>query len=557
MKKDGFLNKLPPGLIKADQVTIIPEAALGYLVGPALAATANAVLANYFNAYMSNVLNINRWASWFFTWIPVISVVFVILGNILVGRLVDKNITRAGKARPLILLSVPLSILGLLVLFVLSPYVNETMPEKQSAALVLLAIGYILWFAVAYPMYSTPHAALVGLSTRSSKDRGLLAAISNASAMAAMGIASMVLPFFLRLLFVYDMNPSAGSPVYNDAGAIEYYTDASGAVIYDGLASYQHWKIFVIALMITTIIGAIAEYLFTRERVTEESFKGGGEEAKPARPVREQAEVCLHDRYWIMMMVFFFCFQMGGMIKNVSQLYFCQAMFPDTGGNYTVAYGGQLQGTLAIAGAIPTALGILIAVPLANKIGKAKAILSGAILAVLGGVIGLLSPGNYPVVVASFIIKALGSTPAMYLQLALLADVYDHQEALHGFRTDGFSMMIYGAIMAGMTGLATGIMNSVLSALQYSASNISSPAIRSAMPWLFIGGETICYAVIFAMFLFMRVERYSGLDHAAIQLDQHISVEPNGFEDGELLRSFNEQRRKNGRSALESRGQVR
>ncbi|MBQ8095249.1 MAG: MFS transporter [Clostridia bacterium] len=550
MKSETKGMPLPGSLIKNDQVTIFPEGALGYLLGPTLAATANAVLANYFNAYMSNVLNINRWASWFFAWIPVISVVFVVLGNILVGRLMDKNVTRAGKARPLILLSIPLSILGLIVLFVLSPYVNETMPEKQTAALILLAIGYILWFAVAYPMYSTPHAAVVSLSTRNSKDRGLLATISNACAMAAMGIASMVLPFFLRLLFVYDMNPAAGTPVMNAAGAVEYYTDASGAVIYDGLTSYNHWKIFVIALMITTVVGAVIEYLFTRERVTEENFTNASEEPKTARPVREQAKVCLHDRYWIIIMAFLFCFQMGGMIKNVSQLYFCQAMFPDASGNYTVAYGGQLQGTLAIVGAIPTALGMLIAVPLANKIGKAKAILCGAVLAVTGGVIGLIFPSNYPIVLVSFVIKALGSTPAMYLQLALLADVYDHQEALNGFRTDGFSMMIYGAIMAGMTGLATGIMNMVLSALSYSASNISSPAIRAAMPWLFIGGETICYAVIFSMFLFMNVERYSKLDHAAIRLDQNTGAEGETIADDEALQKFNEQRRKNGRTEL-------
>ncbi len=545
--------KLPASLIKNDQVTLFPEGALGYLLGPTLAATANAVLANYFNAYMSNVLNINRWASWFFAWIPVVSVVFVVLGNILVGRLMDKNVTRAGKARPLILLSIPLSILGLIVLFVLSPYVNETMPEKQTAALILLAIGYILWFAVAYPMYSTPHAAVVSLSTRNSKDRGLLATISNACAMAAMGIASMVLPFFLRLLFVYDMNPAEGTPVMNDAGAIEYYIDSSGAVIYDGLASYNHWKIFVIALMITTVVGAVIEYLFTRERVTEENFAGGNEEPKAARPVKEQAAVCLHDRYWIIMMVFLFCFQLGGMIKNVSQLYFCQAMFPDASGNYTVAYGGQLQGTLAIVGAIPTALGMFIAVPLANRIGKARAIFCGAVLAVCGGVLGLLFPSNYPIVLVSFMIKALGSTPAMYLQLALLADVYDHQEALNGFRTDGFSMMIYGAIMAGMTGLATGIMNSVLSALQYSASNISSPAIRAAMPWLFIGGETICFLIIFAMFLVMNVERYSKYDHAAIQMDQNPAAGQEVFEDNDMLRSFNEQRRKNGKKEMKVR----
>ena len=183
---------------------------------------------------------------------------------------------------------------------------------------------------------------------------------------------------------------------------------------------------------------------------------------------------------------------------------------------YTTANGGTIQGTLAIIGAIPTVLGMLLAVPLANKIGKRNTIMGGAVLAILGGALGLLFPANLPIVIASFITKALGSTPAMYLSLALLADVYDHQEARSGFRTDGFTMTIYGAIMAGMTGIATGVMNGVLSALNYSSSNISSGLIRTAMPWLFIGVETICYAAIFVLFLFMNVEKFSDEDHAVI-----------------------------------------
>ena len=543
---------LPGTLIRNEKVTVFPEGVLGYLIGPTLAASANAVLAGYFNAYMSNVLDINRWASLFFTWIPVISMMFVIPGNIMVGRLLDKNTSKAGKARPLLLCSVPFSILALIILFVLSPYVDETMPEKQLTALVMLSIGYILWFAIAFPMYSSPHAAIVSLSTRNGKDRSLLATISNAAALGAVGVANMVLPFFLRLLFVYDMNPAAGTPVYNDAGEVEYYTDAAGAAIYDGRASYEHWKIFVIALIILTVIGVITEYLFTRERVTEESFASGKEEAPTAPPLKQQVSICLHDRFWIIMIIFFFFYQMGGMIKNISQLYFCQAMFTDTGGNYTIANGGALHGTLSIVGSIPTALGMLIAWPLSNKIGKRNAIMGGAVVAVAGGVLGMLCPSNYTVVLVSFVIKSLGSTPAMYLSLALLADVYDHQEALHGIRTDGFTMMFYGAIMAGMTGLVTGIMNGTLSAFGYSASNISSPGIRAAMPWIFIGVETICYLIIFLALLFMKVEKYSTLDQAAIRLDRDPEAEIPGIEEDETLRTFNALRRENGRTELRS-----
>ena len=378
--------------------------------------------------------------------------------------------------------------------------------------------------------YYTPHSALVSLSTRNSKDRGLLATISNATMLAAMGLSSMILPFFLKLLFVYDMS-GKGTPVTNDAGAVQYYVDETGAAIYDAQASYSHWKVFVIALIIITFVGVLIEYFFTRERVTEESI-GKASETKAAPPIGEQAKICLGDKFWIIMMVFFFLYQFGGMIKNISQNYFCTAMFADSMGNYTVAYGGQLQGTLAIIGAIPTAVGMVIALPLANALGsKSKAILTGAIMAVIGGAIGMVNPHNFMVVVVSFVIKALGSTPAMYLSLALLADIFDHQEAVHGVRTDGLSMTIYGAIMAGMTGLTTGVLNGVLSAVNYDVSTLqTNEALRAAMPWVFIGGETLCYAGIFAIFLFMGVEKFSKIDHIAIVADQKAAAKAAGRE---------------------------
>ena len=156
--KTSMFDKLPC-MIKKANVTMFPEGIIGYLVGPTLALIANSVLANYFNKYMTDVLNINSWASEFFKWLPVVSVIFVVLGNIIVGRLMDGKQTKAGKARPLLLISVPISFLALLILFVISPFVTDTINTgAQTAALVCIAIGYNLWFAIAYPMYYTPHA---------------------------------------------------------------------------------------------------------------------------------------------------------------------------------------------------------------------------------------------------------------------------------------------------------------------------------------------------------------------------------------------------------------
>ena len=50
------------------------------------------------------------------------------------------------------------------------------------------------------------------------------------------------------------------------------------------------------------------------------------------------------------------------------------------------------------------------------------------------------------------------------------------------------------------------------------------------MPWIFIGGETIFYGVIFLTFLFMNVERFGVLDHKAIVADQMAAAEAEGRE---------------------------
>lgn len=507
-KKSFFDNPLLSTKVKSAKAKIFPEGALGYFVGPTLALLSNSILSGYLNKYMTDVLKMTVWAKDFLTWLPIISVIFVVLGNIVVGRLMDHSKTRAGKARPILLLSAVLSVVALIVLFIATPFNTEESPTSI-ITLVVFAIGYNLWFAVAYPFYYTPHSSLVTLSTRNSTDRSLLATISNATALAAMGLTSMILPFFMGLLFVDNGNGI------------------------DPQKSYHNWQIFVIALMIITFIGTIIEYYFTRERITEESFslqQGDGAEQKKAVPLSKQAKVCLKDKYWWIIICFFFLYQLGGMLKNCSQIYYCQSWFP-INGEYSAANGGTFQGTLSIIGAIPTAVGMLLVWPLANKIGKGKSILFGAFISVIGGAIGFINPSNFALVTTSFVIKALGSTPAMYISLALMADMLDHEEAVYGIRTDGLTMTVYGAIMAGMTGIANGIINAVLVAAGYNSGNLKENLgnVQQATLWTFIGGETICYACIAILFFFMNVEKFSKIDHETIKADQKAAAEAKGI----------------------------
>ena len=512
-KKSIFDSPLLSSKIKSAKPKLFPEGVLGYFGGPTLALIANAFLASYLNKYLTDIFGITSWAALFNTLLPVLSVIFVVLGNVVVGKLMDKSKFKAGKARPLILFSLPASLIALIVLFVFTPLAGATSDSgTQVTACILLAVGYNLWFAIAYPLYFTPHSALVNLSTRSGKDRSLLATLSNACNLASIGLCTMIIPFFLGFLFKYD-----------------------GDVI-DASASYNAFKIFAIILVAITAVGVIIEYFFTRERVTEEAFAlsvgEGREENKKSITTKEQWKICRKDKFWIIIVIFFFLYQFGGMIKNVSQLYYCTSWFKGDDGLYNTINGGAFSGTLAIVGAIPTALGMVIAWPLSNKIGKGKAILYGAIVSAIGGAIGFLVPvvpasAQFAITIVSFAVKALGSTPAMYLSIALLGDILDHQEALYGKRTDGLSMTVYGAIMAGMTGLATGALNLVLQVSGYDPNH--PELVQTAMLWVFIGAETICYVAIALLFIFMRVEKFSKFDQLAISADQKKLCENRGI----------------------------
>ena len=428
-KKSIFDSKLLSTKVKSFRVKLFPEGGLGYFIGPVLAIISNSIMNKYLNQYFTDILNLTEWANTFAILLPVVSVIFVVLGNILVGKLMSKSKTKAGKARPLLLLSAPLIALALIICF----YVPQPVAANEKGSiftLIAAAIGYNLYYAVAYPFYFTSHSALVTLSTRNSKDRSLLATISNATSLAAMGLTSMVLPFFVGFLFV------------NDGTKENPHIDVN--------ASANAWKIFILAIIVLAVIGILIEYYFTRERISEESFTyedvKENDDNKEKITIRKQAKACMKDKYWWFIILFFFLYQFGGMMKNTSQTYFCQSWLP-INNEYTKANGSTFDATLSIIGAIPTALGMLIVWPLSNKIGKARLIMIGGLLACVGGFIGFIDPSNFVLVCVAFVIKAFASSPAMYISLALLADVLDNSEAKNGFRPDGLTMTIYGAIM--------------------------------------------------------------------------------------------------------------
>lgn len=470
------------------------EMLMGYFLGPFCALISNAIFGAYLNRYYSDVIGWTDTSRFgiFSALLPMLSVIFVVIGNLFVGRLIDNTRTPQGKARPYLLLSAPLVTIAIALLFLT--------PQNSSPAIQMLwiAVSYNLYYAVAYPFFYTAHSSMVALSTRNSNHRGMLATFSNASGVAAVGIgASILVPMLLQsFLFV----------------------EKDGII--DSNASYANWRVVMLALCVVTFLAILVEYYFTRERITEETFKMDIKEEK--LPMSKQLNACIGSKYWWIIIVYFLLFQFGGLVKNGSMSYYCRWMFE---GIADEASAGAVMGTLGLIGGLPTAIGMVLAWPIANKLGKQRAVTLGLLFSVIGGLVSFINVHNLVIVCIGVILKGIGSIPAMYVTLALLSDVLDHLEAKNGFRSDGFTMSVYGAIMVGMTGLGNGIINALLTAAGYNAAAAAQNGdVQNMLAICYLGIEIICYAVIVVLMSFLKVEKHIKEDQETILANQKAAV---------------------------------
>lgn len=524
--------------IKSANVKLFPEAGLGYLLGPILALISNGVVNVWLVQYWDKVLLLGDWNPLFQTLLPIISAIFVVIGNLLVGHLMERKPSIAGKARPLILLGMPLIAIALLVLFLVPLPVGAKVPDgvPNLVSSIVIAIGYNLYYALAWPIYYTSHSALVNLSTRDGSKRNLLSTCIMAAQLGAAGLAGMAGGFlvdWIGLLPVYQYGVKAdGTPLTTNI-LEEAEILANGGEVKTLISTSQansKWTILMIIMIVCLVIGCLLEFYFTRERITEENVKNAA--AKEDQDIvkaektsmREQIKICAHDKYWWLIIIFFFLYQFGGQMKNNDLSFYSQAM---TGEN-------KLSSTINTVGAIPTALGMLIVWPIAHKLTKSKTISLGALLAVLGGAIAFVAlipsvasndGAVWGLSIASFVVKALGTAPAMYISLALLANVLDHQEAVYGKRTDGFTMAVYGSIMVCMSGICNGIIAGI-----NTAAKTSGMDLKLVNTILGYGVESACYLLMGIMFLFMNVEKFTKEDQIKILEDQKAACLARGEE---------------------------
>ena len=469
-KENQFWNSpLTQSAITSSEVRL-PEMLLGYFIGPFGALLSSGIFTSILQNYFTDVLKLDLS---FLTGLQLFSTILIVAANLVVGQLIERTKALAGKARPWILLSALVLSVASVLMFIV-PF------QSTGAKMVWIAIAYNLYYAVAYPIYNTANSTLVPVSTRNSKQRATLASFTNMAGLGVMGAGSMVFPVLVSF----------------------------------SLKENQHlWFLTMLAVAVFTALAIFLQYKFTRERVTEELMSGSDHAAKEAvAPLQQQLKAVAGEKWWWISIVFYLVMQWSGAMKNGSMAFFCKWVLDNTFFGSPDAWGAS-QSLLAVMGAIPMAIAAAFVVPLANKFGKQKLVLLGMVVGAIGGVIAGLGGQNIVPVAVGVAIKCLGSAPACYLILAMLADVIDHIEFTSGIRTDGLTMSIYSSIMVAATPICNSIFSAILGASGYNQTADAALgtagqtlATQQAISIGYIWIETIGFVVCALLILAWNVE---------------------------------------------------
>lgn len=453
------------------QKVTLPEMIFGYFLGPLLVLAMTSVVATYYLTFYRTYDDIVA-SGKFLVLLPLISVIPMALSNIVVGIILGKTHTRQGKARPFILVAGPLLLFSGIIMFVI-PYFS------LGFRMAWMAITYNLFAALANPVYGNAHYLMVSLSTRDLDQRGKLSVVSNIPAVAGNGLVSSILmPAVLSWI-------KAGEPLG------EGY-----------LVVQNRWQLVMTLFAVAAFIGCLLEYLFTRERITEEDL-GANEDVSNVKtiPTVTQLKAAASDRYWWIVMIFYFLYQAGVMFKGgyVFNI-FCNDFFSSVTVLGRTMNAEGVQSLMALIGGIPLAAGMLFAWPVANKIGKRNFIILGCVVSIIGSVVCLSNPSSFVIMLIGQILKGFSSIPGAYIMMALFADVLDHLEAKHGFRVDGISMSVYSTIITVVNGLAVAFFN-----LFYDGGAFSHQAVSS---FFFLGFEIIAHGILIFVLLALNVEKH-------------------------------------------------
>lgn len=401
---------------------------LGYVLGPFGVMMMYSVVNSYYNQYLTDIMGFTAskgaWIASFMVIFPVLTKIIDAITNVLMSKLIDSTSCKQGKVRPWIMMSAPVLVVSILMLF----SVPVASPQVQA---IWIFISYNLFYAVGYTMWNMAYQLSAPLSTRNSDQRKTNAMAGQMVKNMGVGAMSMFFPLIM-------------TAVGNAMGE-----------------NYRQSYLACMALVCcVTVPLTLIQYFFTRERVTEErrnqySAMNDGAAVIKEASFKDQIKACLKSKYWIMMILIMLIYQVLNNLRDVSQIYYSGWV---VAGN---AYGeyASIQAKFQMIAMSPMGPGMLLLIPIVKKYGRRKSIFVGSIFTIVGAVTAFLNAGSTLPIYGGTALLSIGNLAFVFTYLTFLGDAIDHVEWQSGIRCDGATGAFVGFATAISAGLGQGLFN--------------------------------------------------------------------------------------------------
>lgn len=376
--------------------------------------------------------------------------VFDGISDLLMGGIIDRTKTKLGKARPWLIASGPLSLLGIVLLM------NVPMGLSEGGKLAYAYITYIFMAVIVYTIYGIANTAMLPLMTKNPKEHTMLATFS-AIGNNAIGLVA----------------GSAITPLVVNLG----------------------WRTSSI------ILGLVACVLILISGLLNKEVDAGEEiEKKESIPMSKQLPAVLKNKYFfILLLVGAFSLLMNANAIG-AQIYYCNLVLGDMGFMSKFMIAGQLPGLL-----------ILFLMPyISNKYSKQTFLLIGSVFLIIGFAIAGFAGTNTTLLLVGTVIRSLGAGPLLSAVFALVPDVVEYGYWKYGVRSEGLISSAQSVGSKVGIGFGSAITGWILAAVKYDPTAVEqSQAVIDAIKFDFTWLGMIISVVIFVIVLMLNVEKYA------------------------------------------------
>lgn len=402
---------------------------LGYVFGPFGVMLMYSVINSYYNQYLTDVIGFTAsrgaWIAMFMVLFPVLTKVIDAITNVLMSRIIDSTVCRQGKLRPWFILSLPVLIISIIMLF----GIPNASAQLQA---VWIFISYNLFYSVGYTIWNMAYQLSAALSSRNMDQRKNNSMAGQMAKNLGVGLISICFPMIMTSV---------------------------GAMMGDDLRG--SYLVCMGIVCCVTVPLTFLQYFYTRERVTEERRNLGINDEKgslsnaPEVSFGKQIRACLKSKYWMMLVILILVYQVFNNLRDMSLIYYSGWVVE--GNNY-----GQyatIQAKFQMIAMSPMGPGILLLIPLVKRFGRRKTIWLCSIFSVIGATTALLNPGSTGAIYGGTALLSIGNLAFVYTYLSFLGDTIDHVEWKTGVRCDGATGALVGFVTAASAGIGQGLFN--------------------------------------------------------------------------------------------------